>query len=239
MTSDAEIAEIRQRLDTWNWAKKSDVMQRAISLGAVGGSLLADELRKRADPSTAVYFIIALGDAEGHDGDDQLIEYLTKTGPGSLDNKGAALLALAKRLGERASPYLHIGLEDRDRSIQSAAMLCLARVGDGSAWDLAFDRWRHWLKKPTKMRDPSSPDEAIGLAYLLKHAADESRKERVREAVRAAWNKLDDIARHAMEEAWPALAQQPIPDDVELPEHGHLDEWINERTWPVFRPMGS
>jgi hypothetical protein len=99
---------------------------------------VADDLDRllaaRVDAARDVIAVARLGDLQGDAGTDALRRALTRTGRGSRDLRCAALVALAKRCGADATPWLRDALAITDGIVKDFAVLALAGVGDGRAW---------------------------------------------------------------------------------------------------------
>ena len=153
--------------------------------------------------------MVALGDSRGPAGVEFLHEVLYAPGV-PVDRKCAAVIAIAKRMQADASPLLKQRLGDRRAAVREYALRGLAAVGDGSAWDEAWDRLRIVLDDQV----PSPPfglvwatlslqsDVVVMVCYLGRHLSDESRRERVVELIRDKWLHLYTAEQRWFDQFW-------------------------------------
>src|SRR6476661_11020653 len=129
--SSAQRAEVEDGLRSANTQRFEAAVQVAVRLGAQGDQLLAalSDLRGWR----AIHRAAALGDVVGPSGGQALRRIIATPGPGTSDQRCAALLALAKREKAQASDALSAVVDDRDAGVRQYALLGLAAVGDERA----------------------------------------------------------------------------------------------------------
>lgn len=171
-----------------------------------------------------------LGDLSGAEGDAALRRATRICGRGSRDVRCAALLALAKRTGELATPHLMEGLMASDAVVKDYAVTGLAGVGDDQAFEPVLDHLRSVLRRK---RD-SSQAVAHALAYLARHVSDQTRRSGLVALVRDHWDAIDQAEWFAT--LWPEAAPGgPDPDAVPAPSDVAIQEWVRDG---FFRPLG-
>jgi hypothetical protein len=208
-TFDLDEEGLRSALDVWSWSTRSDAVNIATRSGPLGADLLADQLRKRHGGEYSI-LVAAFGDADPTTDDSYLLDIVRSRGE-TRDVRCAALVALSKRRGSAATTFLAESLGDSDRAIQRYAMKCLAYVGDGSAWNPAFDSLSSWFRRPSKLTDVDMPDEAVGLAYLLGHLDSYPESgNRLVELVLRNMSRLPRNSQNAIKDLWPEV-QHAIP----------------------------
>ncbi len=236
MTSSEDDAPLEDRLNSWSSRGISSILREAVASGPSGARLIAEQIDKRSGPDR-VMLVAALGDADRSVGDESLRSLLESTNI-DRDTKCAALLAITKRKGSKATNLMREKLDDPSRDVQVYAMSCLAYAGDGSAWDRAFDRWSQWIKRPTKRINSSAPDEAIGLAYLLQHLENSDAKlTKLRAALQKALPKLDDQVCKRIFSLWPQVSTETATSADSHPLTQVVHEWTNQRLGPLFDPL--
>lgn len=173
-----------------------------------------------------------LGDLEGDAGVEALKRATDATGPGTRDLRCVALLALAKRCGEQATPRLLAALASRDGVVKDYAVIGLAGVGNDQAWDEVFDRLTPVLRRKNRTFDQS--EVAMAFAYLAQHVGDAERRHRLVAFIRAHWADIaeDGWFSRFWAEAPPA---GPPVDRVAAPSVAPIRAWARD---PLFEPLG-
>jgi len=155
-------------------------------------ALLVDSVQD-ADWLMTLMTAAALGDMQGPGpGDELLRRLLNRTGPHTRDIRCAAVLALAKRLGSGATADFVAALQISDSGVKSYALLCLAAVGDGRAWDDVFGWLRNRLRRAESKRYGSPVVAAV--EYLLRHGGEQphDRAERLAKVLRENRTRLPE-----------------------------------------------
>ena len=175
-----------------------------------------------------VRLAVMLGDLRGDEGTAALREVARDARPGTRDLRSVALLALAKRCGNEATPYLVMGLDDRDPAVKDYAVLGLAGAGDDRGWQAVFDRLRTVLRRGSRVFGHT--EILVAVAYLAQHMdGHPDRKHALVRELRRRWSSL------TAEEAgwflifWPeARPDGPDPEAVRPPEAARLRSWVRE-----------
>lgn len=203
---------------------------------------LRDAVAARADAELAdalgretgwrrVALVAALGDLRAPGPADAVLrEAAGSTGPGARDLRCASLVALAKRLGAGATPDLRVAVGTRDRDVCDYAVICLAAVGDPTAWPEVLA----WLGRRRSSFTDAEPATAAAAHYLLRHVR--TREPRDREALaatfRRAWPVLEeDGVTSWLTSIWPGINPSDADGPTPLPEPVDPDEW---RRKPLF-----
>ncbi len=206
-------------------------VQAAVKLGAEGDRLLAGLEGLRG--WRALYVTAALGDVVGPRGGDVLRRTIASRGPRTSDLRCSALLALAKREIEGASETLSEAVSDADAAVREYALLGLAAVGDGRAWDAVNARLTAMLARQ-RARDSEPSNVVLAVVYLLRHVADDrARAAAVVSLLQWRWNRLFDAEQRWLAEHWPAvLPSSGATDEPELPDPAALQRWLLDH--PLF-----
>jgi hypothetical protein len=227
----SRIAEIEAGLRSSRTRTFEAAVEAAVGLGAAGDALLAglEDLRGWR----ALYVIVALGDVDGPHGGAVLRRAIAARGRGTSDRRCAALLALAKRERVGASETLSTAVGDADAAVREYAVMGLAAVGDGRAWDAVHVRLTAMLaRQRARAGEPSTV--VLAVVYLLRHVADDrGRAAAVVSILRRRWNRLFVGERRWFAEHWPAV--DPVAgaaDEPELPDPAALQRWLLEN--PLF-----
>ena len=162
MSHSENLAEMVSSWSVRNTGGYRTLREVALS-GAEGTALLAQEMHNRTRANERLYFAAALGYGSGDAGIEELRSAATETGPGTTDLRCASLLALAKRVGSDATDDLAAAPSDKSAAVKHYALMCLAAVGNGLAYEGAFSQLRSWLKKPIKQGS-----EIYAVVYLLR-----------------------------------------------------------------------
>jgi hypothetical protein len=168
----SDPTSLSDRLNQWTWRGPDDVLEEAARSGDNGAKLLAEQLRNRTRANQwleRINLVVALGNASGSYGVDELREATTAVGPQTTDLRCASLLALAKRWESKATPDLEFGLSDRSGAVRRYAMLGLAAFGTDTAWDPALGQLTRWLKRPSKV-EGHPPEVVVAVCYLVRVA---------------------------------------------------------------------
>jgi hypothetical protein len=225
--SSAKRAEVEAGLRSANTQNFDAAVQAAVRLGAEGDQLLAalSDLRGWR----AVHRAAALGDVVGPAGGEVLRRIIATPGPGTSDQRCAAVLALAKRENARASDALFAVVDDRDAGVRDYALLGLAAVGDDRAREAVFKRLEAVLrnrKHPLQHVQDVTP-VVLSTVYLLRHAGDQAHIERLATLLRRRWALLSDRERQWFSHYWPGPdPQAPVSPDVAPPEPDTLQRWL-------------
>ncbi|GAA3381935.1 HEAT repeat domain-containing protein [Cryptosporangium minutisporangium] len=123
-------------------SRRSDVFEAALEEAALrasdGDGLLAGAFGSASSRYQRVGIAAALGETAGPAGLEALREALTARGTGSVDLRCAALIALARRVGEAASEDFATCAADKNVAVRQYAVFCLAACGDDRAWGLVL-----------------------------------------------------------------------------------------------------
>lgn len=173
-----------------------------------------------------------LGDIEGDHGVAALRRATQVTGRGASDIRGVAALALAKRCGAEATPWLMDLVPSRDTGVTAYVLTGLAGAGDARAWERVLELVPRIARYRTKWQPPLL---GYAIAYLAQHIAPEpDRKVRLVSAIRSLWDAFDEDERAWLGEHWPEAAPTgPAPAEVPAPSPSALRTWA--RT-PLFNP---
>ncbi|WP_235057941.1 hypothetical protein [Yinghuangia soli] len=225
-----------RRIDVFEAAVRDAVME-----GPSGDAVLAaalDDLPR----SRHLEVVVALGDAQGTHGPRALRAVLASPAA-DRDMRCAAVLALAKRCGHEASADLAAALSSRDAAVKQYAMLGLAYAADDRAFDAAFTRLRHLVRRqeagpPTDLAFLSvQPPAVAAIFYLARHLDGAGGKRTVRlvSELRTQWDLLPARGRRWLAETWPECGPDgPAVPEVPAPEPRRLDAWIARD--PLFGP---
>jgi len=182
----------------------------------------------RADHDRLV-LVAALGDCNGPLG-AALLDEIANQIVESSSVRCAAVIALAKRVGIRASETLARALESRSGEVKDCAVASLAAVGDDRAWEPVLQRLRTILGRKTRdyvALDPT--DVEFCVAYLGRHlerAID--RHDRVVSVIHRRWDRLDVIEWRWFHSYWPACdPTSRAPAVAPAPER--LQNWAQGR----------
>jgi hypothetical protein len=231
MTDEADLAALRARLRTTKWAERDDALKEAVALGKQAEALLVDSVQD-ADWLATLMTAAALGDLRGPGpGDEVLRRLLKRTGPHTRDIRCAAVLALAKRLGPGATADFVAALQIPDGGVKTYALLCLAGVGDGRAWDDVFGWLRNRLRRVESTRYGHHSPTVAAVDYLLRHSKEQAddRAKRLAKVLRENKIHLSERDEQWLLTAWPTLqADDEIPD---LPSPDCLIVWSRD---PLF-----
>jgi hypothetical protein len=190
--------------------------------------------RTKGAPAGAL--IVHLGDVRGPDGDRALRSLLDEGQPLPRDTRCAALLALAKRTGAAATPWLRAALRAPDGVVKDYAVIGLAGAGDGDAWDDVEGLLRHRLTKPRRDRSLGRDPVLMAVAYLGQHVGtDADRLRRLAVLVEALLAQGDSRQRAWFSTYWPS-ALDPVGAAVSPPDAATLRAWARS---PLFEPDGS
>jgi len=185
-------------------------------------------------PSSAKSWITAhMGDLHGDAGTAVLQRLMHSRGSGTRDVRCASVLALAKRCGPDATPWLVEALHTCDAAVKEYAVIGLAGAGDDSAWELVAAR----LDKVGRKDSHSFPSEVLmAVAYLGQHVRVDARRRTVLvRLVRRHWFVRDDEERDWVDEYWPDAAPYgPAAEQVMAPNEDALRTWA--RT-DLFQPL--
>jgi hypothetical protein len=235
VTDETDLAALRARLRSRKWAERNDAVKEAVARGKQAEALLVDSVQG-AGWSAALTAAAALGDMPGPGpGDEVLRRLLKRTGPNTRDIRCAAVLALAKRLGPGATADFAAALQVSDAAVKSYALLCLAAVGDGRAWDDVFGWLRNRLRRDESKKYGShvlahSP-AVCAIDYLLRHGAEQphDRAERLAKVLRENKNRLPEREEQWLSTVWSALQRDDA--GLGLPSPGALIDWSRD---PLF-----
>lgn len=173
-----------------------------------------------------------LGDLNGEAGDAALRRVLGVSGPGSRDLRCAAVLALAKRCGEQATPQLLTALGPRDGAVKDYAIIGLAGAGGDRGWDEAFKRLPALLRR--QRRSAGQSEVTMALAYLAQQLQNPDRRRRLVAFVRKHWVILVEDEWFA--NLWPeARPDGPAAGAVPAPDAASIRAWARH---PLFQPLG-
>jgi HEAT repeat protein len=191
---------------------------QAVQLGAPGDELLAQALRT-ARGFDRVILAAALGDVDGAAGASALREALGASGPGSRDLRCAALLALGKREGARATPEMLAGLRSRDGIVREYAVAALVEAGDDRGWDEVLDWVTTQLTASRRPNRLAASPIVLAIGYLARHAPQGSQRLRLLvDLIRDAWPRLLEDERAWFGVNWPEAAPGgPDPDTLSAP----------------------
>jgi hypothetical protein len=223
----SRLAEIESGLRSSRTATFEAAVRAAVELGGEGDRLLAglDGLRGWR----AVYVAAALGDVDGVHGGAVLRRTIASRGRGTSDLRCAALLALCKRAKAGSSEVLSEAVGDADAAVRDYAVMGLAAVGDGRAWDAVLARLTTTLgrTRKTEAGDDLSP-VVLAVVYLLRHVGeDDGRAQAVVSLLRRRWSRLTDREQRWFGEHWPAVAPgRAGACEPELPDPASLQRWL-------------
>jgi hypothetical protein len=191
--------------------------------------------------------VAALGDARGRAGPAALRRLLGDPAAGT-EIRCAALLALAKRDGVRASPELAGHLRDGSPHVRSYALHGLAAVGDDRAWWPVLGRLGRLLDRPAPVDGPDRPPpvarapaltlpgryEALtAVAYLARSLNDTRRRELV-VLLRRRFDRMRGFERRFLDRHWPGWQPDgPPPGRLAGPDPEPFRAWARE---PLFGP---
>jgi hypothetical protein len=228
--SSPQRAEVEAGLRSANTQKFNAAVHAAVRLGAEGDQLLAalSDLRGWR----AIHRAAALGDVVGPSGGEVLRRIIATPGPGTSDQRCAALLALAKREKARASDALFAVVDDRDAGVREYALLGLAAVGDERARDVVFKRLEAILRSRQRHIEPIEHVQEVtpvvlAAVYLLRHAGDKAQVERLSALLRRRRERLSERERQWFVRYWPSLDPDAAPSpDLTAPEPDTLQRWL-------------
>lgn len=210
MSSMADTAKLAGILATWSWRNGGyQVVEDVARSGSVGTELLAEEMHRRSESSERLYLAAALGYGSGGAGIEELRSAAIETGPDTTDLRCASILGLAKRLGDEATQVLALALSDRAGAVREYAMTCLAAVGDGSAYEVAFSQLRSWLKKPAKQKR----GEMNAVVYLLR-ATEVNRVIELQDLLCEHESRINPNVKDILLQLWPSVfGTVPVTQD--------------------------
>jgi hypothetical protein len=222
-----EPNDLARRLRSRRWREAEDALAEAVVAGALGDHLLADLLRT-GDRYQRQAAAGALGDLQGDEGMSALREAIQASGPGSRDLRSAALLALAKRCGEEATPDLVTALSARDGVVKDYAVIGLAGAADGRAWPEVFERLVLQLRRPSMTLDHT--EVLVATAYLVQHLdGDSERLIRLVTALRSQWARMNQEETAWFDSFWPdARPTGPDAADVRTPDPKAVRAWARQ-----------
>jgi hypothetical protein len=205
-------------------------VQAAVRLGAEGQELLAalSDLRGWR----AIHTAAALGDVVGPNGGEVLRRIIATPGPGTSNQRCAALLALAKREKAGASDALLAVVDDRDTGVRHYALLGLAAVGDQRAQDAVFKRLQAILRsrqghieEVVEVQDVTPV--VLAAVYLLRHAGDSAQMERLAALLRRRSERLSHREREWFARYWPSMHPDgPLSTELAPPDPDTLQRWL-------------
>jgi hypothetical protein len=208
-------------------------IHRASYLGIAGEALLVEALPSIKGPSRVI-LVSCLGDMQGPDGVHALREVVDTRGPGTVDSRCVALIALAKRLETDATPDLIEGLRDRNSDVRRYALVCLAWAGDSRAWVPELEWLRSWLRAGRHAREENPLVDV--LAYLLRNEdGRDQRLEDVVDVLRSRWLALPADALAWLDAEWPDLSPESGVVEVVAPPRSKVDGWLRHS---FFRRSG-
>lgn len=182
--------------------------------GPDGETALIELLAEKRD----IRFVAALGEATGPAGENRLRSIVADHGR-SDDERCAALIALAKRVGERGSDCFSEALADRRSDVKDCAAICLAAFGDDRAWDRMVARLKVLLKKPARhpaySNDLSAqPPALVAIGYLARHAGTAERADVANTMIRDSWDRFRPEDHDWVRRYWPAAPPVAHPGDA-------------------------
>ena len=214
-------------------SRKWNDRQRAVveALSDPHADALLAQMLDVARYSDNVEIAVQLGDLRGDAGTAALRRAVGVTGPQTRDLRCAALLALAKRCGSDATPWLRDALEARDVAVKDYAVIGLAGAGDDRAWSQVADRLRTLLQRGSKTFEPS--EVLMAVAYLARHiGANMERRRELIDLVRTRWSTLRVDERLWFDRYWPeALPGGPAAETVRPPDRDAIQAWARD---PLF-----
>jgi len=176
-----------------------------------------------------------LGDLRGDAGTAALRRAVSATGPQTRDLRCASLLALAKRCGPEATPWLRDALEASDSAVKDYAIIGLAGAGDDRAWSQVADRLRTLVRRGSKTEWRAS-EVLTAFAYCARHLGDDrERRRELVDLVRNHWSRRSVDERHWFGEYWPQAAPGgPTAESVRPPDADAIQSWARD---PLFDPL--
>jgi len=218
---------LAKRIASRRSAVAVDALHEAAALGDEGEHAILAAWEE-ARGFSRVMITVALGD-RGRCGpaDEALRQAARSTGPGTQDLRCAAVLSLAKRGHEAATPELMAALAQRDSVVREYAVVALAAVGDARAWDDVLA----WFSKH-RPRGSAEPPSQPALSYLLRHLPGQPPDQRAAlvRVIREKWPALVHAGiAGQLATVWPAVSQDgpadpgdPLPaplGDVDWAQH--------------------
>jgi hypothetical protein len=218
-------------------SRKWNDRQRAV-VGALSdphADALLAQMLDAARYSDNVEIAAQLGDLRGDAGTAALRRAVSATGPQTRDLRCAALLALAKRCGPDATPWLRDALEARDSAVKDYAIIGLAGAGDDRAWNQVADRLRTLVRRASKTEWPAS-EVLMAFAYLARHlGANTERRRELVNLVRKNWSTRRVDEQHWFDRYWPDAAPGgPSAENVGPPDADAIQAWARD---PLFGPV--
>lgn len=177
--------------------------------------------------------VAALGDCQGPLGGSALRSLLL-TPDETQDLHYAAIIALAKREGAKASEVFDWWLRNGTPDQRRAAMIALAGVGDDRAWEYTFQRLRRVLANVAEpnSRPASAPIATsrltMEISYLWRHlsgGAGEPRAPRLPALLRTRWNSLNQAERNWLTAHWPGVDPALPAETLDHPDPDQLATW--------------
>jgi hypothetical protein len=225
-----------ERLFALFGSRKWNDRQRAVSealLDPHADAVLADMLDASAYGDN-VTIAAQLGDLDGEAGTAALRRAVDATGPRTRDLRCAALLALAKRCGDHATPWLCDALGSRDSAVKDYAVIGLAGAGDDRAWTEVADRLGLLVRRSSRTLGQS--EVLMAVAYLARHVGDDvQRRRKLIDLVRVHWSKRRADEQRWFNEFWPDAAPGgPPADAVPSPDADAIQAWARD---PLFEPL--
>ena len=228
-------------------------VRRLVAAGPAGEAELVTALPCLPPPRRSTV-VAALGDARGPVGPAALRHELA--GPDiDTGTRCAALLALAKREGVRASPELAAHLRHPSPHVRSCALHTLAVVGDDRAWQPALHRLERVLDRPAPLDrpdglpDPDRPpspatphtlprmpgvfEALVVITYLVRHL-DDTRRTALLTVLRRRFTRLRRPERAFLTRHWPGCEPDgPDPRRLPNPDPWPFQSWARD---PLFGP---
>lgn len=192
-----------------------------------GDTFLAELVESAPWPAN-VWIAGRLGDLRGEAGTTVLRRLAGATGPHTRDLRCVSVLALAKRCGEQATPWLAEALGARDGDVKEFAIIGLAGAGDDRAWDLVAER----LDKIARKGSRSIPSEVLmAVGYLAQHVGDDSRRRvALVGIVRRDWSCRSEDEQRWFEDYWPETEPNgPPADRVPTPNAEAIRAWVRSQ----------
>jgi hypothetical protein len=172
-------SDLRNELLAWRFPRDGyALLTKAAENRTIGSELLAEQLRTRTNWVERPLLAVALGQASGSSGIEELRAAANATGPHTRDLKHAALTALARRLGSHATSDLVAALSDRDTHVRLTALQCLVICGDRTAYDAVLREVSRLVKVDT-LSYVTEASLRSGIAFLVLAGA-ESHLEQMR-----------------------------------------------------------
>lgn len=220
-----------------SWDRFDQALVEAVGSGGEDGDRALAEALLEVSNDRKVAVAAALGDARGTAGTDALRAAVFRLGA-SQDLQCAGLLALAKRNGGAAMADLLAGLDSRNGAVKDYAVLCLAHVGDESAWEPVLHRLKQLLARPARRGLPVS-DVVYALCYLASRTGPSPNGlAGLVSLLRSRWERLDPNERAWIDQYWPAAAPSgPPASQVGVANPSQLAAYLLDD--PLFAPLNG